>query len=128
MDDDDEGGRYAEPALFDYVRVAPDRPRPHQAHPHTGRTHPPLACPAPRISEPLRGYRCPACMRRVHHEASAWDAHEAADRALAALGAAIVAAVRLLRDMPRWAEVGVGLALTVAPLLGWAAAQGWIPA
>lgn len=122
---DDEDERYSEPAFFEHVSLR-SRPKPHRAHPDRDRSHPPLFCPAPRINEPLRGYRCPACARRIHHEASVWDAQAAADRALATIGRALAAAFGLVRDLPRWAEITVGLVLTVFPVLGWLAANGWI--
>ena len=126
MDTWDEEGeeRYQEPALFQHVSLGRERrPGP---HPHTGRSHPPFACPNPRYLEPWRGYRCPACGRPMHHEANALDAHETADRALQTIGRAAAAVWELVRDLPRWAEVTVGLVLTVAPVAGWLAANGWM--
>ena len=123
-DEDEDEERYREPALFQHVSLGRERrPGP---HPHRGRAHPPLYCDRPRFREPWRGYRCPACGRPVHHEASVFDAHEAADRALATIGRALVAVYELMRDLPRWAEVTVGLVLVVFPVAGWLAAHGWI--
>ncbi len=102
------------------------RERPAREHPTKDGVHPPLYCPKPKINEPWRGYRCPACARPMHHELNVYDARESADRALQTIGRAAVAVYELARDLPRWAEVTVGLVLTVAPVLGWLAANGWM--
>ncbi len=116
----------APPAEWRDYRDRPARQRPAREHVTRDNTHPPLACPRPRFNEPWRGYRCPACGRPMHHELNVYDAHETADRALATIGRAAVACYRLVRDLPRWAELVVGLVLTVAPVLGWLAANGWM--
>ncbi len=114
------------PAEWRDYRDRPERQRPSREHPTSSRAHPPLACDRPRFREPWRGYRCPACGRPVHHEATAWDRHEFANQVLAAAGAAAGQAAYIVRTLPRWAEITVGLVLTVAPVLGWLAVNGWI--
>ena len=110
----------------DYQDRSPSKRVMSWEHPRSDRTHPPLFCPAPRISEPLRGFRCPACARRMHH-----DGHESPRdfgyRVTGQLGAALADATGRLRDMPHWAEKLTGVLLVAGGLLSWLALQGWIP-
>lgn len=92
--------------------------------------HPPLDCPSPRLMATLRGYyRCPACGLKVRLAGSrTWreDGYERADRVLAAVGEAVRQCADLARELPRWAEVAVGLVLLAGPALAWLSAQGWL--
>lgn len=110
----------------DYRDAQPPRARPAREHPVADRTHPRLCCPRPRWPQPWKGYRCPACGRPVlldEHE----TVREATDRRLEMVGRAAVAAYEIVRDLPRWAEVLVGLVLTAGPVLGWLDVKGWLP-
>lgn len=120
-------GPAAPPAEWrDYRDRQPERARPARMHPTVDRRHPRLACSAPRWPEPWRGYRCPACGGRMlldTHE----TVREAADRRLETISRAAVTAYGIVRDLPRWAEVLVGLVLTAGPVLGWLDVKGWLP-
>ena len=137
---EDDGHETDRPSVMSYnggLRTGPaappaewrdyrERARPVREHPTQDRAHPRLSCPRPRWPEPWRGYRCPACGRPVlldEHE----TVREATDRRLEAAGRATAAAWEIVRDLPRWAEVVIGLVLVAAPLLGWLDVKGWLP-
>jgi len=97
--------------------------------------HPPIDCPNPKISAGMRGlYRCPCCSAKVRHAGQvSWreSGYEFSDRLIYTVADAVKACWDLARDtlrgLPRTAEVAIGLALVLGPVLGYLSVEGWIP-
>ena len=124
LGEDEREERYDPEPMSSFIEIPHYKRR--YGHPGLDRTHPPLQCPAPRIPEPLRGHRCPACARRIRFEDYV-TAQDMADTALEHIAGAIGQAWRLTRDMPRWAADLLGVVLLSAGILGIMAYEGLIP-
>jgi len=97
--------------------------------------HPPIECPAPRVTAGFRGLvPCPWCGAKVRHASHVpvrIAAYEASDRFWTAAGDATAAAWRIIRDtlagLGENTSRAAGAILIAAALLGYLAQQGWIP-